>query len=249
MGAEVVASNADAMVRNYTDRLIKEATVFLPKLGGQGVLIPGNMILTAAHCVPCSSRGGMYQGMSPRYDVEVQRRGHGWSTVSIIAAPCFIDLVSDIAVLAEPPVRSKPPKDRSEFPPEEFTGFGDVRPVPLAMALDFDDQPVRVLSHNGLFDVGWPQREWVNGRSWFNDQYSTRLRIIADQQIVGGTSGGPVVDRCGKLIGVLTHGSDNADSDGTCDCWATIARRALPGWILDKICKCSRKIKFMGVYW
>jgi len=34
-----------------TRERIEAATVRLPDKGGQGVLIPGNLILTAAHCI------------------------------------------------------------------------------------------------------------------------------------------------------------------------------------------------------
>src|SRR4051812_38056403 len=100
----LVASEVNAMSVREVSWQIEQATVYLPKSGGQGVLIPGNMILTAAHCVPCSSAGGMYQGRSRRYDVEV----HGvyercWAT------PCFVDPVSDIAVLAAPRPRKRVP--------------------------------------------------------------------------------------------------------------------------------------------
>lgn len=43
------------------DHIIK-ATVRLLGKGGQGVLVPGKLILTAAHCVTWDADGGMVLG-------------------------------------------------------------------------------------------------------------------------------------------------------------------------------------------
>jgi hypothetical protein len=40
----------------------RAATVQLPTKGGQGVLVPGGFVLTAAHCIDWSLDGGMALG-------------------------------------------------------------------------------------------------------------------------------------------------------------------------------------------
>ena len=45
-----------------TDEEVMLATVRLPTMGRQGVLVPGGFILTAAHCINWDLKGGMAPG-------------------------------------------------------------------------------------------------------------------------------------------------------------------------------------------
>ena len=54
-------------------------------------------------------------------------------------------------------------------------------------------------------------------------------------QIEGGTSGGPVVDSNGDLLGVVSFTSEDADASGFCDGSIGFAPRCLPLWLLEVI--------------
>ena len=71
---------------------IKAATVRFPKRGGQGVLVPGQMIVTAAHVVSWSSEGRMALGYYYVEDVKAGRR-------KLKIQPLAVEPVTDIAIL------------------------------------------------------------------------------------------------------------------------------------------------------
>src|SRR5262245_62003024 len=72
---------------------VAAATVWLPKMRGQGVLVPGGFILTAAHCIEWSREGRMALGehFTERVETADGRK--------FVAAVVAAEPVSDIAVL------------------------------------------------------------------------------------------------------------------------------------------------------
>src|SRR5262249_32084812 len=77
---------------DFRDRVLA-ATVSLSDLGGQGVLVPGGLILTAAHCIKWSGTGAMVLG---DYFVERIKTRDGRS---FRASVCAAEPVADIAAL------------------------------------------------------------------------------------------------------------------------------------------------------
>ncbi len=75
---------------------IAAATVRLPELGGQGVLIPGGFILTAAHCIEWTETGAMVLGDYFFHKVETS------DGKEFRGAVCAVEPVADIAVITEP---------------------------------------------------------------------------------------------------------------------------------------------------
>jgi len=76
---------------------IARATVHLPKRGGQGVLVPGGFVLTAAHCLSWDDPGGMVLDAS-RYSELVETRGGE----RFMLTPVAREAIADIAVLGCP---------------------------------------------------------------------------------------------------------------------------------------------------
>ena len=156
----------------------RAATVALPKVGSQGVLVPGGFVLTAAHCVTWYTTGA-------------------WRWATTASSPCgmrsgkifrmevfAVEPVSDIAVLGSADEQALS-EDAEAF--EAFSN--ETHPVPvrdddfkLDAAVDVyvlthrDTWVAARASHHGSFGIG--------GAVW--------LRAEAD--IEGGTSGGPVID-------------------------------------------------------
>ena len=179
---------------------VAAATVILPGQGGQGVLVEGNLILTAAHCIKFNCEGHMVLSEVLGGDfIEEIETAKGRLKVG----PLAIEPVSDIAVLAA--LDGQVFYEESEAV-EQFCRT--TKPLTVGQR-DYDlfkEFPAFVYNGNtGIWTEGTAQQ--CNDRSfcamlWF-DYY---------EQIEAGTSGGPIVDESGTLIGiqsnVLARGSE-----------------------------------------
>ncbi len=72
---------------------VAAATVLLPEKGGQGVLVSGGFILTAAHCVDWDFEDEL--GMMDHHVERVDTR----DGLSLKVGPCSVDPLTDIAAL------------------------------------------------------------------------------------------------------------------------------------------------------
>jgi hypothetical protein len=219
------------------------ATVRLPRTGGQGVLVPGGYILTAAHCVEWHT-GGMMT-LDDSYE-PVETRTHGCFRMCVEA----VEPVADIAVLGvadgqrldkdadafeefQAATRPLVVKDLKAPPPPRFKlwTMADLRkpghfrrPKPPKQSVE----RVYVLTHEG---------QWIEGTASLNAHGASGARtwLRAKQKIDGGTSGGPIVDEHGRLLGVVSHSSEEAyDDDGFTGAFPS-PPRALPSWLWRRI--------------
>jgi hypothetical protein len=87
---------------------------------------------------------------------------------------------------------------------------------------------VHILSHNG---------KWINGRvrhCWIpGEPPGAVLELDADDNIEGGTSGGPVIDGQGRLVGIVSNASGTKGS--TKEGRIPLVCRSLPIWVWDII--------------
>lgn len=168
--------------------IIENATVYFPSKGGQGVLVKGNFIITAAHCVNFSiDTGMMMQDINPE---KIITSSGAEIMVNILA----VEPVSDIAVLGI--------IDAQAFPEEakKFENFCALtKPVKL-FRKDFDlfvEYPAHIYTH---------LREWVSCTVEKTFPTANKLVIHPEKAIQPGTSGSPVVNDAGELIGVVSFG-------------------------------------------
>jgi hypothetical protein len=207
--------NANAKAR------VEAATVRLVNLQGQGVLVPGGFILTAAHCVKWD-RAADWQKRRALVELIETRDGRRF-----LADVCAADLVADIAALAT--------ADNEEMPADAkaFDLFAEsVEGVPIATCPpeSGDDVPVWVLTHNGA---------WITGTLTQRGGPDSPLPVLwlcPDGDIECGTSGGPVVDGAGGLLGIVSRFgvlivSGEEHRHGS----APMPWLALPRWLADSI--------------
>jgi S1-C subfamily serine protease len=191
----------------FADRVAK-ATVRMQRFGGQGVLVPGGYVLTAAHCIDWQAEG---------HSETIE--GHDGEQYHVTA--CAVEAVADLAVLAA--------LDEQAFSQEceRFERFYRATdPVPLSergLALGFRESlRIHVLTHKG---------KWIKGSAtrWAPDHAPCGLITLATSaSIQSGTSGSPVVDDAGDLVGVVSS-SGGRDAMIPLLCWA------LPRWAWERI--------------
>ncbi len=201
------------MTATETKRVVN-ATVHIAGLGGQGVLVPGGFILTATHCIQWTGEGGMASGNE--YRERVTTPSGARFLVQAVAA----DSLSDLAVLGS--------VDDQQFPvdAERFEQWCEETPaVPLATTVPRYQRPlpVQILNH---------KRKWIKAKiTRFTPPPFLRgnMFLEAEEEIEGGTSGSPVVDSSGRLVGIVSNsGSDNNSH-------LPIVQLALPRWVLMRI--------------
>jgi S1-C subfamily serine protease len=179
---------------------------------GQCVLVEGGLILTAAHCVDWDCTGKMALG---EFYFCTIKTGNG----DLIASTLAVEPVSDIAVLGRPD---------DQTVAVAFDEFCErVAPVQLLRKTPkkFEPFPVWIRTH---------LKTWVSGTATHNGWNST-FAFNTDRNLLGGTSGGPIVNNAGELVGVVSNSPFNR-SQGTTNCTqvAGLLSLALPAWIITR---------------
>lgn len=189
---------------------------------GQGVLVTGGLVLTAAHCVKLESVVGAALG----------DRVMVWVTPPAgerfrMAALC-LEPFADVAVLG--------PADDQDMPndAEAFARFADAT-TPLQLhAGGLPEGGVvlaSVYAHTGE-TIPAKARRMIRG--------DRTVWVETDQPIRGGTSGGPITTDDGELVAVVsiadcgTGISDGNDVTGTVGPQPYPAR-ALPVWVVERV--------------
>jgi S1-C subfamily serine protease len=196
---------------------VEAATVHLPRVGGQGVLVPAAHILTAYHCVPWEGDGAPVL-WSDHYIEPVETRSGTSFHARVVAG----DPVSDLAALAEP--------DSQEMS-DDWEAFNEwqqmTEPVPINDRIPEFGEPmaVHVLAHTGEWILGHVERHRPPGM-----QPGHSIWLHTKAPIRSGTSGGPVVDDAGRLIGIVSTFSESSP-DGT----IPVCSLAVPRWLWMQI--------------
>ena len=76
---------------------------------------------------------------------------------------------------------------------------------------------------------------WVTGSAMQCSENSERLYVEANEQIEGGTSGGPIINDEGELVGIVSHFTLPGEGMDKCNGGAPRPHLALPVWVCDRI--------------
>lgn len=195
----------------YTD--VAKATITLLRRGGQGVLVNSNLIITAAHCIDFKCEGEMALG---NYFIEEIKTNQGELKVT----PLAVEPVSDLAILGS--------LDIQEFAKEaeDFEKFCDNTKAIQLCRSDFElfrKFRVHIYTHKGT---------WITGSAMQCTKDAEKLSIEPDEQIEPGTSGSPIINDSGKLVGIVSN--TNMDADKSVGL-APRPHLALPVWVCQRI--------------
>jgi len=197
-------------------RRVRLATVKFERLSGQGVLIPGGLILTAAHVVHWTAEGGMTLGDFCIEEIQT-------ATGKLKCRPLAVEPVHDIAVCGV--------LDSQEFSidSDDFEDWCD-RVEPVEISFDdydlFEPFPYHIRTHTD---------GWIAATAQQNSDAPecAQLWVTPSERISHGTSGGPIVDDHGKLIGIVSTG--HIEGDIVDPRLSPCPQYALPVWAIKQI--------------
>lgn len=178
---------------------------------GQGVFVEGDYILTVAHAIDFDNEGTMAQGDA--YLVPVTSGARTFMADTLFIEPC-----SDIAILG--PADGQEARELCETYEEAAAAVAPIR-ICRTIPRPGEKFPVWIRTHFRTWVSG--TAEYFHGGTFFLD---------SDTQIRGGTSGGPVVNASGELVGLVSIASDISGSTNRCSTSGPFATLALPGWFM-----------------
>jgi len=166
-------------------KIEKAVVPFHKKSGGRAVLIPGNLLLTAAHCVQHVFRRNMNLHEVNPVIITIKD--------SLIPMDIlFVDFISDIAILTY----------FQDMGSGNFGRFMDfclsTKPIPLSkLKYEVDKHvPILILNKN---------MKWVNASATIPNPLSHLLHIKSEKRIVPGSSGGPIINERGELVSINSN--------------------------------------------
>lgn len=205
-------------------RLAELATVRITALEGQGVVVPGQLVLTAAHCIDWTTDAAMALGDPFAVDIRINGK-------QLKAHPLAVEPVSDIAILGEMDDQCFP-EDANLY--QEM--IATICPIPVSTREPelFKEFPIHIFSH---------KKKWITGKAQLCADGSQILSIATAEPIEGGTSGGPVLSDEGELVGIVSIAADPSEFD-ECESFEGHVPRphlALPVWLVKTITSCVRE--------
>ncbi len=206
-----------AAMTNMKPELIKSVepsiVQVLSRDQGQGVISNG-YIFTAAHCLDVDFKGGIALG-EYRY-----QKCRSFDGQDFLADNLFVDAVSDLAVLCCPDGQNAPSQS------DEYDLAVDNRGLELYLGPypRVGDEPMTIYLRN--------KNGWVPGKLSY--VLNGRAAVEATQQMLGGASGGPIINSAGKLV-AINSAYDQATNAMACFGLQPMIQEAWPVWLAKEL--------------
>ncbi|MGH7868099.1 MAG: hypothetical protein ACREP9_10900, partial [Candidatus Dormibacteraceae bacterium] len=225
MASKVKPDGREGKPTNFDHKAAERSIVGIvgkkDKIVGMGAVIAHNLIATVTHCLPRDRHGHVVfpnpdeLGSSPLF-VGVKSLDGGCSADALIAAadPC-----SDMAVLSDSTFAGADLPDALKF--REFVAAHE----PVRMRAY---RAPRALNPKGIWvHVRNQLGRWVEGTAHGNE-----IDFGDSDRIGGGTSGCPVFDDAGLVLGLVSNGDVNGATGRL-----SFLSEGLPGWVLNWLSK------------
>ncbi len=165
---------------------------------GMASMIEGGYVFTVAHCLPKSARLRFnFESISAKVCTFDGKR-------EAKAITYAVDVCSDLAVLTESSL------DGERLPPADSKAFKEVfqhgRPAKVAKTTEARSTPIRIFTHEG---------NWLTGKlSPAATEFDLRVLVTLDEEarVVGGTSGAPIFNNVGEIIGIVSASPEVMES-------------------------------------
>jgi hypothetical protein len=186
-----------------------------PKNWGCGFVAAGQYVITAAHCLPRIPRHLFHEAKSTITSWD----GNDEARLTVI----YCDLMSDIAVLGYEPLPG------SDLPQTEAFDRLVSRTGSARIDLSFPvEMPLRfyIRTHKGV---------WVSGSTEVLIRLAPMFSAFIDEgkKIPAGTSGSPVFNQKGEVMGLVSHGGEGGGTNSVAV--ITWLAGALQGWHIREL--------------
>ena len=206
-----------AAMTDMTPELIKlvEPSIVQVLSRDQGLgVISNGYIFTAAHCLDVDFEGDIALG---EFRYQKCRSPDGQD---FLAGNLFVDAVSDLAVLCCPDGQNAP-KQSDEY--ELAVGDRGLE-LYLGPYPQVGDEPMTINLRN--IDG------WVAGK--LSNVWNGRADVETTQQMLGGASGGPIINSAGKLVAINSHYSE-ITKEFDCLGRQPMIQEAWPVWLAKEL--------------
>jgi V8-like Glu-specific endopeptidase len=208
-------------------RIVERATVTFLKSGGRGVLVCDHLIVTATHCIELELDGWLsaMMALDEHYIVEEIKTSEGRV---LKTRPIAMEPVADIAVVGALDGQSAGKEAR------EFDDFCSSRKPVLISQSDF----ALTKSHDLVYTqvhVYTHREEWVTGKVF---QFRPGAELVCFEEtskpIEGGTSGSPIVNDVGELVGIVSNAGGSSSEETRAGRFPR-PHLTLPVWVCQRI--------------
>jgi hypothetical protein len=231
------------MAMDRFEQVVK-ATVKLPKQKGQGVLVThglkgsrGGYIITAAHCLQLNRRTVFYLSTNDFHFYDIRTADGSEFRMT----PFMVELNQDVAVLW--PLDDQEPAFEKDC--ETYLDCCNriapirirMKPYPVNLDVLFKREEVDppVIQKNHRIHIYSHRGRWIHGVASTGPGNGSRILFAKmEEEIEGGTSGGPIVDDNGELVSVVSMMTGSRDK-GSKGGHSPVLSVTLPTWILRRI--------------
>ena len=179
---------------------LSRVLVTFPRLGAQGVLIPGGFVLTAAHCLVDEKNRTPYPHNKAFKRNSLAFTAKSPQGIEFPMVPLFMDLISDVAILEHSKQLEHYKGNKSDydlFPNFAVAEVESIHEFLVDLPIDLDIRWRKAWVH--IHQKGWHLIRVKEGLV-----HDNHLIIESEVPIGPDSAGSPIVTKWGKLLGVVS---------------------------------------------